>query len=289
MELYQLRHFVAVAETGSFTRGAERCHVTQPALSVSIARLEEDLGAKLFSRTRRLVSLTDAGQKLLADSVAILKACSEARGRVRGATVARVLRIGLLQTFPTRKLTALLSTLRVEFAGLEIQIEEGSASDLDSRLVAREIDVALTILTEGVLDSVGEASLFEERYVLFVSSTQPLAAKREIVLSDLNDQYLVVRTACEAYGATMALLRDRGVRTFIACNTEHDDRALELVRAGVGVALMPELFEMDGVNKVPVKDLPLSRTVGLRWAVGQNDELVDRFRTFARLHPWRAQ
>ena len=287
MELYQLRHFVAVAETGSFTRGAERCHVTQPALSGSIARLEEDLGAKLFFRTKRSVSLTDAGQKLLTDSLLILKACNSAREKVRGSGQSRKLRLGVVRTFPTQKLTALLTALRVDLAGLEVQITEGSPTELDERLEMNKLDAALTILADGASHTNGLMPVMTERYLLFATSTHPLASKREVFLSDLTDQQFIVRTACETYATTTALLREKGVHTVVACRTQQDDRALELVRAGFGVALMPELFDAEGVKKIAISDFPASRTIGVKWAPDRKTELVDRLCVFVKTHPWQ--
>lgn len=287
MELYQLRHFVAVAETGSFTKGAERCHVTQPALSGSIARLEEDLGAKLFFRTKRTVSLTDAGQKLLTDSLLILKACNSAREKIRGAAAAPQLRLGVVRTFPTQKLTALLSALRIDLPGLEVQIAEGSAAELDQRLMMNKLDAALTILTDATSDVMREMPVFEERYLLYASSAHPLTAKREVTLADLNDQHFIVRTACETYAATTALFREKGVHVRVTCRTQQDDRALELVRAGFGVALLPELFEADGVRKIAISDFEASRTIGLKWSAERNTELIDRLCVFVKTHPWQ--
>lgn len=287
MELYQLRHFVAVAEAGSFTRGAERCHVTQPALSGSIARLEEDLGAKLFLRTKRSVSLTDAGQKLLTDSRLILKACNSAREKVRGAGQTRKLRLGVVRTFPTQKLTALLTALRVDLVGLEVQITEGSASELDERLEMNKLDAALTILADGALHTDSQMPVMKERYLLFAAATHPLASKREVFLSDLTDQPFIVRTACETYAATTALLREKGVHAVVACRTQQDDRALELVRAGFGIALMPELFGVDGVRKIAISDFRASRIIGVKWAADREAELIDRLCVFAKTHPWQ--
>ena len=287
MELYQLRHFVAVAETGSFTRGAERCHVTQPALSGSIARLEEDLGTKLFLRSKRSVSLTDAGQKLLTDSLLILKACNKARENVRGANRFRKLRLGVVRTFPTRKLTSLLAALRTDLAGLEVQIVEGSSTELDERLEMNKLDAALTILTDGAKQVVGQLPVMKERYMLFAAAAHPLNLKRDVCLSDLTGQPWIVRTACETYAPTTALLRDKGVHVLVTCRTQQDDRALELVRAGFGVALLPELFDAEGVKKIPITDFPASRTIGLKWSPDRETELIEKLCVFARTHPWQ--
>lgn len=83
MELYQFRHFTAVAETGSFTKAAARAAVTQPALSVSIAKLEDELGVKLFHRSPKSVTLTPAGRRFKGTADGILEACSKVKVELR--------------------------------------------------------------------------------------------------------------------------------------------------------------------------------------------------------------
>ena len=286
MELYQLRHFVAVAETGSFTRAAERCYVTQPALSGSIARLEEDLGTKLFERTKRSVSLTEAGRLLLSDSVSILKACNQLKADVRGASKSQKLRLGLVTTFPTYKIAALISALRTELTGLDIEISEGNAPELDEKMSANKLDVSLTIIDTKQAATLMQMPIYKERYMLFTAVGHPFANKKELKLEDLNAQNFIVRTACERFSVTAALFREKKIQTKIVCKTQHDDRALELVRSGLGVALLPELFDAPGVTKIPIVDLQMQRTVGLKWPKQNNSEIIDQLCVFAKTHPW---
>src|SRR5271157_1642525 len=82
MELHQLRYFCAVADTGSFSRGAEQCHVSQPTLSQQIRKLEEELGARLFDRLGRSVRLTEPGKTFLPRARAVLRELEAARGDV---------------------------------------------------------------------------------------------------------------------------------------------------------------------------------------------------------------
>lgn len=288
MELYQLRHFVAVAETGSFTRAAERCFVTQPALSGSIARLEDDLGTRLFLRTKRSVSLTEAGRRLLADSVPILKACNQLRADIQSAKEKKTLRLGLVRSFPTHKLAMLLVALKNDLAGLEVQITEGTIDELAERLQVGKIDVALTILTENASPSPTALPIYKERYVLYAASTHPLANRREIELAELIGQNFIARSACEVYSSTTNLFREKEIKTKVVCRTQQDERALELVRAGLGVALLPETFDVSDVKKIPVSDFEVYRTVGLQWGKVHDPELIKRLCIFAKTHPWHA-
>lgn len=287
MEIYQLKHFIAVCETLSFTKAASRCHVTQPALSGSIGRLEADLGARLFIRTNKSVSLTPAGQRLFAEGQRILQACNQVKAEIQGGS-STLLRLGILRTFPTRKLTRLIASMRNDLSGLDIEIAEGTADDLEERLSLEKIDIALTILGDGAKNDPRQFPLTSERYLLYVPQDHALANRPEIDLADLNGQNFIVRTSCETFATTTNILREHGVRTRVVCRTQQDERALELVRAGIGAALMPELYDSPGVRKIAIRDYDMKRVVGLRWRAGGPAALIDQFCTFAATHAWTA-
>src|SRR5262245_16485173 len=135
MELHQLRYFVAVAETGSFTRAAEREGVTQPTLSEQILRLEgkkHGLGRRLFDRLGRKVVLTDAGQELLGRAQSILAAVGEAERAVRDSGEGGRLRVGAIPTVAPFLLPPAVTRFRQEHAAVQLQLKE----DLTERLLA---------------------------------------------------------------------------------------------------------------------------------------------------------
>lgn len=288
MEIYQLRHFVAVAETGSFTQAAHRTHVTQPALSGSIARLESSLGARLLIRGKRSATLTPAGQLLYNQSLEILRACNQVRAEIQGGELPRALRLGILRTFPTHKLTRLIQSMQDELANFEVEIAEGTSAELDERLSLNKLDVALTILGSRTQEEdMNEMPLLTERYLLYVPEKHRLAANDEVDLSDLTGESFIVRTSCETFAVTTNILKDKKVRTRVVCRTQQDDRALELVRAGIGVALMPELYEAPGVRRLVIRDYSMERVVGLKWTSAAPMDLLEQFCTFATTHPWK--
>src|SRR5262245_19563612 len=112
MEIYQLVHFVAIVETGSFTKGAERAHVSQSAISASIAKLEAEFGVQLLDRRRSPVAPTAAGERLLKASEAILQICNEVKGELQTIAKPNTLRIGVLQSFSSRRVSDLLGSFR---------------------------------------------------------------------------------------------------------------------------------------------------------------------------------
>lgn len=138
-------------------------------------------------------------------------------------------------------------------------------------------------------DAIGKASvaLFTEPYVLAVSQNHRFAKMRSITLSDLQSEPFILRTSCETFQDTTALLIARGIRTRVVYRTDQDDRALGLVAAGIGVALMPALYKAAGVANVHILDFDIKRTIGMRWlAHAPENKCLNSLVAFACSHPW---
>jgi DNA-binding transcriptional LysR family regulator len=253
MELYQLRQFAAVAEAGSFTKGASRAGVSQPAISAAVAKLEQEMGQKLLDRRRGSVVPTAAGKRFLDAAKEILLACNSIKSTLRAASEPQTLRVGILRTLPTVHVVGVLQAFRLAHPEILIELFEGPREELDKRLEQKKVDVCLTSLTSGV-DSKTSAALFTEPYVLAVSQNHQFAKVRSIKLEELHGEPFILRTSCETFQETTALLNARGIRTRLVYRTDQDDRALGLVAAGIGVALMPALYKAAGVVNVHISD-----------------------------------
>src|SRR5437879_6531027 len=131
MNLAFVRYFLAVAETGSFTEAAERCHVTQPTLSAGIARLEEEVGARLIDRGRRS-GLSAAGQRLLPHARAMVEAWRLARAEQRSSRRTRLVRIAVASTLPVPAALQWLSSAQRRMA-FDVEISEGAADAVAER------------------------------------------------------------------------------------------------------------------------------------------------------------
>src|SRR5215218_2329626 len=156
MELRQLEYLVAVAEEGSFTRGAARVHVAQPGVSAQVRRLEAELGVELLDRSGRAVSMTEAGAAVLPYARAALAAVADVRvvvdelaGLVRGRV-----RIGTVTSFGA-EVPDLLAAFHREHPEVEITLAEATSEDLVAGLRAGEFDVVLANLAAGVPEGIG--------------------------------------------------------------------------------------------------------------------------------------
>jgi DNA-binding transcriptional LysR family regulator len=285
MELYQIRHFSAVAETGSFTKAATRAAVTQPALSASIAKLEGELGVKLFHRSPKSVTLTPAGRRFQATAEEILNACNKVKAELRATATDRPLRIGVLRTLPSAHLARLVETLQKGLAATRVELVDGTREELHAQLSGRKL---LACISSKVGKEPGRRSveLRREEYGLVVSLQHRFASCRSIQLSDLNGERFIVRTHCETFHDTTKLLAARGIRSRVVYKTDQDDRALALVGAGLGVALMPSIFEAPRVRKVSVRDFHAKRVISLLWNADVADDRLDQLIAFATTHNW---
>src|SRR5246127_459611 len=148
MELHQLRYFCAIAETGSFSRAAQQTHVSQPSLSQQIAKLEDELGARLFDRLGRTVRLTELGAAFLPRARAVLRDLEAARSDVveRKTSISGPLCVGVIPTIGPYFLPTVLASFSRKFPQAHVTIVEEITPLLLGKLRAGTTDLAIVAL-----------------------------------------------------------------------------------------------------------------------------------------------
>lgn len=271
IDQYMLRYFLAVAETGNFSRAAKAVSVTQPTLSAGIAKLERQLGSRLFDRDRQGVALTPAGSRFLARARRIAAEYELALQDLQQAPEPSVLRVGVLNTIPTATVEHLLARhgrLGVESGGSEVlELLDGSERDLAERLDRGRLDLALTVIRPHHTRFHPEV-LARERYLMVLPQGHPLAGADAIEPEALAGDRMVVRRHCEALPEISRFFATRGVRPRFVLKTTSDQRVLAVVRAGQGVGMMPESFADPAVRMVRIADFDLVREIGVLYAAG---------------------
>lgn len=260
MELYLLRYFLAVVETGSFTKAAAACLITQPTLSAGIKRLEEQLGVGLFVRNNKRVFLTTAGTRFLPRAKAILHEVNMAAAEIARTETADVLRLGVLQTLPAALVARLLARFSAAHPGIRFDLYDGSEQELLNRLDERGLDYALSL--QRIADDTSQP-LFEEGYKLALPLTHRLAGEPVLIGEDLANESMIVRSRCEVLSETSRHFTDRNVRPPLVYRTAQDERALSMVGAGVGITVMPESYQAPDVVRIPMRDFNPRRIVAL--------------------------
>jgi len=264
IDRYLLRYFLAVVDTGTFSRAAAQSNVSQPTLSAGIAKLERLLDHKLFERTSQRVSLTEAGTHLLLHARRIEGEFNRAEAAVRGMEPSRSLRLGVLTTIASHLLASLVIRARAIFPDIKIELVEGNERTLLQSLGRGRVDMVLG-LVRGTMRRFATEALWEEAYVLALPAAHAMAGEPIVAAEALARDAMIVRSQCEALSETSRHFTERSVRPFFSLRTSSDNRALAMVRAGLGVTVVPEFHQMEGVLKPALAGFNQRRTIGLLW------------------------
>ncbi|MDF7776827.1 LysR family transcriptional regulator [Sphingomonas sp. AOB5] len=259
IDRYLLRYFLAVMDSGNFSRAAAQCNVSQPTLSVGIAKLERELGRTLFHRTNRRVELTEAGVQFAVHARRIESEFAAAERSLAGDNAARpTMRLGILSSVPADWIGVVADRFARQLGEERVEISEGREGELLERLKRGRIDAALTIVRQGD----GEV-LRTEGYALAVPAGHRLAGQDMVEAEALAGDVMIVRRHCELLAETSRHFTARGVRPFFTARTNSDERALAMVRAGLGVTVMPEGFASEGVARPRLAGFDHVRRIGL--------------------------
>lgn len=272
MEVHQLRYFVAVAETGSFTRAAEREGVTQPTLSEQILRLESErhgVGRRLFDRIGRKVVLTDAGRELLWRAQSILAALSEAEQAVRDSTDGGRLRVGAIPTIAPFLLPDAVKRFRSQFSAVQLHLTEDRTERLLEALLGGELDLGIMALPVRD-DHLHVERLATEPLLMALPTDHRLASKREVRLADVLEEPFILLDDVHCFGdQVLSLCRRGGLEPKVVCRGEQIGTLLAMVAAKQGISVVPEMATVgdssrDRIYRPMVKPAP-TRTLCAVW------------------------
>jgi len=265
IDRYLLRYFLAVVDRGTFSRAAQQVNVAQPTLSVGIAKLERELGTQLFQRSSQRVHLTEAGSRFAVHARRIENEFNLAESAVSDMQPSRTLRLGALSTIPTNAIARFVEAAAPHQAEERLELVEGSERELLQRLARGRIDLALTIIRTDN-DRFEREPLYSEGYALAMPAAHPLAGQDPIPAEALADSTMIVRRHCEVLSETSRHFTERGFRPFFAFRSTNDDRTLALVKAGLGLTVMPDGYHLEGVAMPRLAGFDYRRDIGLLYA-----------------------
>lgn len=288
--LRQLRYFVAVADSLSFTRAAQQLHISQPPLSQQIRALEEDLGVRLLDRTKRRVRLTEPGRLFLDEARKLLAQAESARVTVTQAAAGYGgrLRLGypVSVAFHRALPRALLEFARIA-PGVQLELNEMYTSAQYESLLAGQIDVGFVRALPGQSLPRREAlhirELDRERMLLALPAAHPLAQRDAVALRELADSPFVAqpgRYGTTLHDALMTLTSRAGFHPAIVQEAQQVTGLLALVSAGIGVALVPaslQAVKLEAVKLVELTDEEAFLMVGLATRTDQTSPVLARF------------
>lgn len=281
MELRHLRYFEALADTLSFTRAAERMHVTQSTLSHQIRQLEEEIGQPLFNRIGKRVTMTEAGETLLLHIGPALRQVDLALHAVRDEKEPLVgeIRVAATHSFNIRLIPQCVSSFLTRYPSVRVIVEELSAAEITRRLADGELDLGVSYRPENV-DALRFEPLYNEELKLVVGARHPMAGRRRARMVELHGMRMVL---LPAYFATRQLLdecfRAAGARPMVIAELNSIAPMLELVRQTDIAAVIGESADsgLEDLRFIPLENPTPQRTPGLLWRKGAPRALPVRF------------
>lgn len=242
LNLRQLRAFVTVAELKSFTRAADLLHVSQPALTVQIRKLEEALHCRILDRTSRTVDLTRIGRDLLPLLRRTLQELDAvvAESHAQGAGHLGTVRVASLPSFAASLLPEVILACRARNPGLSFVIRDAVAGRVMQLVRDEEVDLGVTggQLPDGSLDVLHEV---EDRLCLVFPAGHPVSRHKRLRIEHLLELPLVLTDPSTSVRAVVdAAFLALGRRPHMTCETTYMTTAVAMVRAGLGLTILPE-------------------------------------------------
>lgn len=266
MDLLQLEHFLAVVEERTFTRAAERVSRTQPAVSQSIKKLEEEVGAPLFARDVHDVSLTEAGQLLAEHARRMVRARDEAMRQI-GAL--RELKMGTLniaahESAAVYLLPAPLRAYLARFPDVKVGIFRSPLADIPRQVMDREVHVGF-VKDAPAFHELKAVEVHTDQMVLIASPAHPIAARPQVRVPDLDGEHFVLHHLCSTTEEMiMSLFNAHGTRCRVVAELWSFENIKSFVQAEVGLAIVPRITVAqelrDGVLvSIPLRELSVPR------------------------------
>jgi DNA-binding transcriptional LysR family regulator len=264
MDFNQVRYFLAVANTLNFTRAAEQCYVSQPALTQAIRRLEIELGGELIRRDGRDTELTDLGKSLRSYFEQIDRTRHMVRTTAKAVIDGEIseLNIGIMCTIGPRILSGLLDTFQMNYPMISIILHDVVPESITDLLLSGALDGAFFARHAAPHSQLRHIELFNEDMAITFSTGHHFSKVEEVSLREIAKERYVERLHCEFGKEFRNLFNERELNLNVVFRCEREDWIQSLVREGMGVSLIPKYSILEtGLEYRPVIDPPLSRTV----------------------------
>ncbi len=266
MEMHQIRYFLAVCDKRNFTQAAQSAYVSQPSLTQAIKNLEEELGGELFFRNRKGCRLTPLGcllePKLRHIYQDTLTAKSEAVQFIRLKKTP--MRVGIMTTIGAQRLSPFFARYQQEHPTTELELIVDCEATLLKQLHLDLLDLVISAPLKSPEKSYHATMLYQERYVVVFNATHPFAKLNTINLQMIQSEPYLDRLNCELRETLKNICDEREINLYASYRSNNEEWILNMVRAGIGVALMPEYTLPRDAEDVPfhyLEDTEITRQV----------------------------
>jgi DNA-binding transcriptional LysR family regulator len=242
MEMHQIRYFLTLCEELNFTRAAQKCHVAQPALTRAIKLLEEEFGGLLFHRERARTHLNELGQAVRPYLDEVQRQSQQAKNLATSLIELKStpLKLGVMCTIGPGNFVGLLSNLQAQHPGIELQIMDASAADLQARLLDGGLEAAIYCWPDQIDDRLHYLPLFREQFFIVLGQRHRLAANNAVRVADLNGERYLNRINCEQVNLARDVFARQGTKVERVYRSDRDDWIVAMVAAGLGFGFMPQ-------------------------------------------------
>jgi len=285
-----VRYFLTLAQTFNFTRAAEQCNVTQPALTKALRKLEYELGGDLIHRERRLTQLTDLGKLVLPMLQRTVDAADAARRQARQFRAEEVapIRMGLPPSISAALMVEPLSKLTGCIEGLQVHLVEDDSRGLVDALLEGGIHAALLGVTDSLPERLDHWRLFEESYVVAVAPCHPFGRLEAVPIAALEKAVWLEREDCAAH-CTLERLFSGGGKPKVAHRGRQEDHLQHMAAAGLGALLVYEhMPRLADVVSRPIEGDPVSRSIELAAVAGRrHSPALSALIRIVKSHDWK--
>jgi DNA-binding transcriptional LysR family regulator len=289
VELRQIRSFLSIAETLHFGRTAELIHISQPALSLQIQALEEEIGARLFERNRRKTTLTAAGVAFRDDAAAALSQLEQAILRAKLAANGKLglLRIGFISTAGSEIVPHIVRQFKELNPEVEFSLRNILTAEQVQMLETGSLDIGFLRLPIGGHSALDVVTVHREPFVLVVPSSHKLAKRKAVRLRELAGQNFVMYERTYAPGfhdLIFGILRDAGIVPTVSQTAGEIPTLISLVDSGMGITILPasavkhrvaSVVACEILDRIPMSEIGIAVSKRFRATV------IDDFRSFA--------
>ena len=272
MDIHHFRYFLAVCETLNFTKAAENCHVSQPALSRAIQQMEEEVGGLLFRRERSLTHVTDLGNLMKPHFEQIISELGNVKREAKKFLTLEEasFNLGVMCTIGPTRFTSLLGNFSQTYPGITAQIFEGVPTQLNKKLESGEIDVALMASAEGFPERFRIEALYEERFVVAFPPGHRFEHLNAVPFASTGGENYLRRINCEFYDQLSDFSDASGAIHQTGYASEREDWIQNMVAGGMGICFVPEFSAAaPGVQTRPLIEPEVWRKICLVTMAGR--------------------
>jgi LysR family hydrogen peroxide-inducible transcriptional activator len=246
MEIHQLKYFIAIVETGSFSRAAERCNVAQPSLSQQIKKLEIEIGHLLFDRLGRTVVLTDAGRMMIPKARTILDEIQEIKMEIHSGIEEGQgsLAVGFIPTISPFILPVFIRWFSQKFPDASLEVHEDLTDEIVRKIVSAELDVGITSLPiKNKLIQTEE--ILTENLLVASSPKYEIARRASIQVKELDNFPFIALSEVHCLGEQVqSFCYQQDVVLNIVCHTTQLSTMHRCIAMGLGVSLVPQALAL---------------------------------------------